>query len=820
MNQGIFINSKCRKRWSSIISERLKPFIVFSVLIGLASIARANPLGDDSKAEKAIAVLKANCFSCHDSKKQEGGLRLDSRDWLLKGGDHGDVYSPNAPGESLLMRCVDGREEGMQMPPKNPLRSDQILQLLDWLESGAVWPLEEVLQNKMRVESTAAVEFGKAWEDDRNPITRIFHGERLDLWSLQPIRSSTPPKTDPASSWPFNPIDSFLMADWQNRNQTPAPDVDRRTLARRIHFDLTGLPPTFDQMRDFLAAIDRPGGFERYVDKLLGADDYGRHMGRFWLDVVRYSDSNGFDWDEFRPQAWRFRDYVVRAWNQDIGFDRFIEEQLAGDELLSGAPKNTREQDTLLATGYLRMGPHDNAASLFNEQDRSRAELLADLTETTSSAFLGLTMSCCRCHDHKTEPLSQEDHYRLRAFFGSVKFADDIAIDLEAEQLEINAHNAPIDEKIAAIDAQLEKLDKKSSQHKALSKEKEELGKSRRQFTHGFAMTDSAEHTPIHVFYQGDHKAPRQEVSFGFPSVLGTGPLKIQGDQREGISGKRRLLARWIASPENPWTARVIVNRLWQSAFGEGLVSTPNDFGLSGSMPEHAELLDWLAAELIRSDWSLKHIHRLIVTSHAYKQRSVISIQSENGKHFASVRRGIRRLSAEQWRDATLQASGLMTNIAGGKPVWPELPEDVLQANPAFLDDNETKTKGWYASPKDQQFVRSIYLVQKRTVKIPMLETFDLPDNTVSCARRENSLVAPQALTQLNGSLTLEASAYLEARCRSTKAAERIEFLYHEVLQRSPNAEELKIGTNFLTKHSVMEFARVLLNTNEFLFVE
>ncbi|MBM3967912.1 MAG: DUF1549 domain-containing protein, partial [Planctomycetes bacterium] len=298
-------------------------------------------------------------------------------------------------------------------------------------------------------------EYGSAWVDPENPIRKLFGGERLDLWSLRPIvRPEIPPPSDSSSDWSSHPIDRFLVRNWETRNLVPVRDADRNELLQRLTLDLNGLRATFDEVKCF-EGDSRPDAYERMVDRLLSNREFGEHWARMWLDVVRYSDSNGFDWDEFRKEAWRFRDWVIRAWNDDLPFDQFLTMQIAGDELVSGVPKDDAERDSLIATGYLRLGPYDNAAKLFNEQDRARTEVLTDLTETTAGAFLGLTMSCCRCHDHKTDPLSQADHYRFRAFFAAAQFADDISIDLKSTLDEIGGHNASIEKQIAEFEAKI-----------------------------------------------------------------------------------------------------------------------------------------------------------------------------------------------------------------------------------------------------------------------------------------------------------------------------------------------------------------------------
>jgi hypothetical protein len=806
------------------------------------------------EAQRAVRLLREKCWNCHGAEQAEGALRLDEREFLLAGGERGPAVELDSAADSLLVRSIAGLEAGLEMPPKDPLAASEVALLQRWLAGGALWP--EPADNPV-----AERRIGNAWEDPANPIRRKFGEERIELWSLKPVVRPPLPVPDPADTWVRNPIDALVAARWREAGLSAAPEADRATLLRRLSYDLTGLPPSRQQVAALLDDA-APDAVERVIERLLAAPAYGQHFARLWLDVVRYSDSNGFDWDEFRPQAWRYRDYVIRAWNADKPFDQFVAEQLAGDLLQTSPPRTPAEQDRLIATGYLRLGPHDNAAPLFNEQDRSRAELLADLTETTGSAFLGLTLSCCRCHDHKTDPLSHEDHYRLRAFFAGVEFADDLPLDLQPEQERIRAQHAGLEGRVAELQRELDAVgDQDAARTEELKKQRDALAASKLPFTTGLLMREKAEARPAtFVFFQGDHRAPRQQVEPGFPAVLDPNPIRLDAipvsedaaEEAGASANSARLrvqLAQWIASAENPWTARVLVNRLWQAHFGEGLVATPNDFGMTGAAPAHPELLDWLAAEFVESGWSIKHIQRLIVTSHVYRQVSlpqgravepnpeVVPNREEQSNPDAgmrvlvSLRTRLRRLTAEQTRDAVLAVSGLLQQTAGGPPVWPELPPEILQANPAFLDDNATKTKGWYPSPAERQSVRSIFLVQKRTVAIPLLETFDLPENSVSCARRETSIVAPQALALLNSPLAEEAARALEERvgfmvgaespspAGDRDAAVAVRALFDCCLLREPTAEELALALEFLRTRTLAELGRALFNTNEFAFV-
>ncbi len=869
---------------------RLTTFV--STLI-CAQLAGADPLADQHFLGRVKPLLDSRCITCHGAEKQKGGLRLDSRAAAVKGGESGPAVIPGKPAESLLLDAVLHSKKELKMPPKEKLTATDITELKRWIRNGAPWPATASLTALPPTKPGERI--GDAWSDPRNPIVRIFGGQRLDLWSLQPISNAPPPSVH-NKRWVQNPIDRFVLARLEAARLAPTSEADRRTLLRRLSFDLTGLPPSPEEI-DAFQQDHSSDAYEKVVDHLLDSPRYGEHQARQWLDVIRYSDSNGFDWDEFRPRAWRFRDYVIRAFNADKPFDQFIREQLAGDELLAGPPRTVAEQDCLIATGYLRLGPQDNSAGAFNEQDRSRAELMADLVETTSAAFLGLTMACCRCHDHKYDPLSQADHFRMRAFFEPVKFTDDLPLDLAVEQESIRRHNEEVDRKLKPSEqqrvdllagvklrlreqraAQLTAEEKtwldlpKSSQVGDLKSkfeavrqkvepsdpdvtaalqghEKERydqhgkditlLKQQRREFTPGWLMTD-ADGTPpaTRVLFQGNYKEPREQVEPGFLSILDPNAAAIRPASNPKTTGRRLTLAEWIASPANPLTARVLVNRVWQSHFGHGLVATPNDFGLAGGRPTDPGLLDWLAMEFIQQGWSLKNLHRLIVTSAAYRQSSGPAVISESRPKATGKRGAIRsdtlmtdslipplprRLSAEQLRDALLTVAGTLQHKTGGAPVWPELPPEVLQANPAFLDDNETRTKGWYPSPKTEQNVRGIFLVQKRTVRIPFMETFDLPENTTSCGRRTISTVAPQALSLLNSPLATETARAFAARVERESGPSRSERLHRAfllALQRPPLPAERMACERFLEQHSLSEFCRTLLNLNEFIYLD
>ena len=687
---------------------------------------------------------------------------------------------------------------------------------------------------------------GDAFTDKRNPIHKIFRGERLDLWSLQRPQLGTHPEdfTD------LPVIDAFIGSRLAQDNLMPSPEADRRTLIRRLTFDLTGLPPTNDEAVAFIND-QTPAAYEKLVQRLLDSPRYGERQARLWLDVVRYADTNGYERDEFRPLAWQYRDYVIRSFNQDKPFDQFIREQLAGDELVDGVPQTSAEADMLMATGYLRLGQWDSTASIFQEEPRLRAEMMADLTNTTSSAFLGLTMSCCQCHDHKYDPLSQADHYRFRAFFAGVTPHDDLAVSLAEEQAEIDKHNTELDQQVAPLKVEQEQLDKtQKDRHEALQKQVSELESQKRQPHLAMGATDAgASAQATHVFYQGDFSSPREEVAPGFVSVFTPESAMIE-PPRGSTTGRRLALANWIASNDNPWTARVMVNRVWQQHFGTGLVATPNDLGYSGARPTHPELLDGMAVEFIQQGWSIKELHRLIITSATYRQSSLdrAECHTADPENRLLWRQNVQRLDAETLRDSLLAVSGLLKPFDTGKPIWPPVPDELKFAQPAILEaiegKDEGRLQGWYADPVEQTDVRSIFLVRKRCLPIPFLQAFDLPETIVSCARRDTTVVAPQALMLLNSP---EGIRYAEALAKRVAGSDTlpgfnepatthflIESLFRTALNRPPTPDESQLSVEFLKRHALKhdasgdragllaltDLCRAILNLNEFAYID
>lgn len=689
---------------------------------------------------------------------------------------------------------------------------------------------------------------GDAFQDERNPIRVLFGRERLDLWSLKPM-------TQPASASIMardvaHPIDSWIHHSLQQAQLSNAPRADQRTLIRRVTFNLSGLPPTPDEVESF-CDDDAPDAYERLADRLFASPRYGERFARGWLDVVRYADTNGYERDEFRPLAWQYRDYVVRAFNADKPYDRFVKEQLAGDELVDSPPATPEDADALIATGYLRLGQWDSTASIFQEEQRLRAEILADLTNTTASAFLGLTMSCCQCHDHKYDPLSHVDHYRLRAFFAGVTERDDLVITLADEHGELSQHNASLDAQITTLQEKQAKLDKDADKDKTTYQELADqiaaLETQKQKPAVAMGATDAGASAPaVHRFDQGDFHSPLEEVPPGFVSLLEPQPATITAP-RENTTGRRLALANWIASPDNRWTARVMVNRLWQHHFGVGIVATPNDFGYSGARPTHPELLDALAIQFTQHAWSIKHLQRAIVLSETYRQSSLDHPDAANAvrvdphNHLLG-RQSIRRLDAETVRDSLLAVSGRMQSYPSGKPRWPDVPKELIQAQPAILEaekgDDGGRMQGWYTDPIDHTDVRSLFLIRKRSLPVPFLQAFDLPDTTVSCARRDTTVVAPQALMLLNSPEGIRYAEALADRLHGEceESALRIHRLFQLALARSPSDDEQSQCTMMLKRHidlhggtgngpqserlAWIDLCRAILNLNEFLYID
>jgi len=845
-----------------------------SAVVGLMAAALLGPLcfgragAEQGELQGRVEVLLAvRCLECHAGQDPQGSLALDTAAAFARGGQTGPLVVPGDADASLLVRAVRRQDPAVSpMPPDEPLSGDEIALIEAWVASGAPWPVEAP------AEDGDGGLVGSAWADPRNPVTRRWRGERIGLWSFQPLERSAVPTLrggeGPGTHRDGVPavIDAFLEARLVDRGLRPLPPADRRTLVRRMTFDVTGLPPSPDEVEAFVAD-EAPDAVERLVDRLLASPAYGEHLAVTWLDAVRYADTNGFERDELRPQIWRYRDWCIDAFNADMPYDRFLTEQLAGDELVGEAPADDVEAGALVATGYLRLGPFDSTAPIFQEAERHRAELLAEIVSTTGSAVLGLAMSCCNCHDHKSDPLLQSDFFRIQACFQGTD-ARETPIDLPAVVAAITAHNEPIQAEIAAAESagamattRLDSLLAAAAAEgeaevpsvvrlrDALAKEIVDLEErvaglkpTLRTATMAEVVSEVPEIPATHVLAQGSHRNPREEVVPGVFAAFDPAPLAHSPPPGGRTSGRRLALARWLASDGNPLTARVIVNRVWQRLFGRGLVATPNDFGFRGTPPTHPELLDWLACAFRERGWSLKDLHRSILLSAAYRRSSVPAPVDDDARlldrdNDLLWRQNPRRLEAESIRDSLLSVAGLLRDDRGGPPHWPPVAEEILHANPAILEflkeGADGRPQGWYAQPVEETFVRSVYLVRKRSLPLPFLQPFDLPDGVSPCGRRDVTTVAPQSLNLLNDDLVIRAATALAERVRAEAgddsgawpaAAVRI------VLQRGIEPEEEAAAADLLRRHAtihdgaevraLVDLCRALLNVNEFLHID
>ena len=658
-----------------------------------------------------------------------------------------------------------------------------------------------------------------------------------------------------------NAIDAFVRARLESAGLSPAARATREQLIRRVTFGLTGLPPTPQEIDAFVHDPSSTS-WERVVDRLLVSSQYGERWGRHWLDLVRYADTNGYEFDEPRPDAWRYRDYVIRSFNDDKSFDRFVIEQLAGDEAFPG------DRDALLATGFNLLGPDMTDSS---DQNQRRLNTLNDMTDTASLAFLGLTVGCARCHDHKFEPIPQTDYYRLQAFFAPAAFRRDLSIATAQERTahaaglrNYQAISKAVRDEISAIEGphrrQLfeEKLSKLSVEaqaaHRTLAEKRtggqqELVAETERRVAVSeaeIAKAMSAEDRtklaamkerlksfddvkpttlPVamgltdrvgpllktHVLERGELSNPASEVLPGFPTTLSAKAQPASIEALPGSTGRRLALAKWIASPDNPLTARVLVNRIWQHHFGLGIVATASDFGVRGERPTHPELLDYLATEFVAHGWSMKKLHRLILLSETYQQST--SGQSKIDPENRLLGRMNRlRLEGEAVRDTLLAVSGRLNSTAGGAGVvLPDLTASAGGSRPVAV------------SPDAREYVRrSVYLFSRRNLRHPFLEAFDLPDSNLSCSRRERSTTAPQALALLNAAEATTAAKALAQRLmnETNSEAEQIDRAYRIVLGRFPTENEKKRAAGFLAESPLNELCRAILNLNEFVYLD
>jgi hypothetical protein len=629
-------------------------------------------------------------------------------------------------------------------------------------------------------------------------------------WSLAPPAKILPPV--PASQhergWVRGPVDAFILERLERAKLAPAPEATRNVLIRRLALDLTGLPPTPEEIKSF-RGDSAPDAYERLVDRLLADPAYGEHWGQHWLDVVRYAESEGFEYDRHRPGAWRYRDYVIRSFNLDKPYDQFVLEQIAGDEVPEGG------DDALVAAGFHRLGAvRRNAGN--SDVAFSRNEVLTEMTDAIGLVFLGLTVGCARCHDHMFDPIRQRDYYSLQAFLAATHEHD---IPLGEADVVANwrSDNDRAQEEIKRLRALLD--DAAGPDRERLT---QELKAAQKRVpaplpTISSVHNDMADRALIHVLERGQTERPGEAVA---PRALGVMLQESAPALSPEIESPKRYLAQWIASPENPLAARVLVNRLWHYNFGRGIVATPNDFGVAGSGPSHERLLDYLANELVAGDWEIKRLQRMIVTSGTFRQAT----QSPNENAADKIdpdntllwRQNRRRLSAEQLRDSLLALSGRLNRQAGGPSVMPPVKQELID----LLYDPAQ----WQVTPDARQHDRrSVYLVAKRNLRLPMLEVFDQPDLQISCSRREASTHAPQSLELLNGELANDLARSFADRLRREAGdapGQQIERAFLLAAGRLPTPLERDRSLAFLRQSPLEEFALAMFNLHAFLYID
>jgi mono/diheme cytochrome c family protein len=736
--------------------------------------------------EKVEPVLEAECYSCHSAKaeKVKGKLLLDSRAGMLRGGETGPAVVPGDVGESLLIQAIR-HEDGLEMPAKKPKLPDQTIADFEaWVKLGAPDPRAS--------EAQAAV----------SPQSAEMRGH----WSFQPVRKAVPPMVGDAA-WLRTAVDAFILRKLEERKWQPAPPASRVEWIRRVSFDLTGLPPSPEEIEAFVNDA-APDAYEHVVDRLLNSPHYGERWAQHWLDVVRYAETEGFEYDRHIPDAWRFRDYVIDALNRDKPFDRFLTEQIAGDEI---APEDAECQT---ASIFHRLGPvRRNAGN--PDIALSRNEVLTERTDIIGTAFLGLTVGCARCHNHKLEPISQQDYYRLEAYMAAT---DEHNISL-ARGHDVEAWEA----KARELKDEIKRLQKEARQASGAEKARLEsqIEELEDQLPPAPATITSTwnnfkQRTTIHVLRrgiwenQGDVVGPRP-LSVLVPDELPELPADI--------TDPRTRLARWLTARDHPLTARVIVNRLWQQHFGAGLVKTVNDFGTKADRPSHPELLDWLAATLVENGWRLKPIHRLMVLSSTYRQSSRTELaalaQESDPENRLLWRFSRRRLTAEEIRDAMLAVSGRLNLKAGG-------PSVMVPVDPELVRQLYKPAQWKVAASASEHDRRSIYLIAKRNLRLPFMETFDAPTLLTSCARRESSTHAPQALEMLNGALTNDLAEAFARRLESETGGVPecvVDYAFRLALGREPLPNERAVSLAFVRDQPLKEFAMAMFSLNGFLYV-
>ena len=705
--------------WYLSVPFAVRSVVILGIVLAGRWVTPPAALAENDAFETQVApLIAARCLECHNPRDRQGGLDLTNGPASFKGGESGAVLAPGKPADSLLMqRLIAGEMPPPQKGESRKLPAVEIATFESWIRQGADWPQGRILD---RDERTSSVRAGRDW------------------WSLQPPRRPPSPNVVHTERV-ANQIDRFVLARMEKEGLTPAPSTDRLTLIRRASFDLHGLPPTPEEVDAFLSD-ESADAYERLLDRLLQSEHYGERWGRYWLDLVRFAETCGYERDQLKPNIWRYRDWVIDALNSDLPYDRFVTEQLAGDEV------PWRNEQSVIATGMLRAGTWNDEP---NDPSDYLYERLQDMVHATSSAFLGLTVKCARCHDHKFDPIRQTDYYRMASFFWAGYTGQANLGGPDKNQLGVDA----------------------------------------------FGWTDRGRTVePIRLLIKGDRHRPGSIVEPGFLSAIPQLDQPLTLPPEGSKTTQRRLqLARWMTDRTHPLTARVMVNRLWQHHFGQAIVRTPNNLGFKSNRPTHPKLLDWLAVELVAGDWQIKRLHKVIMMSEVYRQSSVHPRHDEfSEKDFANRlwwRQNRRRLDAEALRDAMLTVSGQLNVQMTGPSFFPRMSADALEGL-------SRKARAWTVSPASQRSRRSVYMMTKRSRLLPFMTTFDFSDTTSPCAQREVTVVATQALALLNNHFTHAQSRAMADRLlretgQQSATSSTISRAWQLVFGRQPTRSEL-----------------------------
>ena len=762
-------------------------------------------------AHKILPMFKAKCLACHgeDPKKIKGDFDMRTYSGLLRGGESEEPsVVPGKPLQSPLYMAVkrDHEDQWEPMPPKenDKLSTEQTDHIRNWIEGGAPWPGPESLSNLLKEKDP--------WSADGSVKVKTSGGlsedwtnrkyEESKLWAYQPISKPNLRTND-------HPVDALIRAR-SPEGLSVALSAEALTLIRRVTFDLTGLPPKPREVQAFKMAWekDRDGAWENLIDQLLASPHYGEQMARHWLDVVRYADSAGFSNDYPRPHAWRYRDYVVRSFNNDKPYDQFVREQIAGDEI------KPKDPDHLIATGFLRMGPWEHTA--MSVKAVTRQQYLDDVVNSVGVTFLANELRCAKCHDHKFDPIPTRDYYRMQAIFAPVTFSErklpwqdfenriGIKKDHERYQRLIKEKGIRSITSLPEADRPVSQFDKESERaghSKVNNKRRQQLNYQLKRANPSVFSVINGAPDKIHILKGGSIESPQEEVSPGILSLFeGSEELASLTNNK---NGRRKELAKWITSKNNPLTARVIVNRIWQWHFGQGLAGNPNNFGGTGKFPTHPELLDWLAATFIEGDWSVKKIHRYILTSATYQRsashpdpQALARLDPENIS-YASFKP--RKLTAEELRDSMLAVSGELNPTLGGIPCHPEINEEIAMQPRHIMG---SVGPAYQADPlPSQRNRRTLYAERIRTLADPMLEVFNKPGPDLSCERRETATIAPQAFTMLNSPIIRSRALAFAARLQKERPGninEQVRRAFQLTYHRMPHDIEMKMSLEYL----------------------